>query len=151
VPPAIHLGNFWRASRGPLTPLTGGACPRSIISQLGTSAMNSVTHDPAHWHRRADEIRSVAIQMSDAESTRAMLEDRGRMRQACAKNRRSGQDTRRKRNRHYSCTNDIIETKGCVSTSIYLSTNCIAQHHHNLRSDQNPNPCTQKESQPAAM
>jgi hypothetical protein len=35
-------------------------------------AMNSVMHDPNH--RRADEARSVANQMTDAESTRAMLE-----------------------------------------------------------------------------
>jgi hypothetical protein len=36
--------------------------------------MNSVMHDPNHWRRRADEARSVANQMTDAESTRAMLE-----------------------------------------------------------------------------
>src|SRR4051812_29667469 len=35
--------------------------------------MNSVMHDPNHWHRRAYEARSVAIQMTK-ESKNAMLE-----------------------------------------------------------------------------
>ena len=36
--------------------------------------MNSVMHDPDHWRRRADEARSVAIQMTDVESKNAVLE-----------------------------------------------------------------------------
>jgi hypothetical protein len=33
----------------------------------------SFIHDPAHWRERAEEARTIADQMSDAEAKRMML------------------------------------------------------------------------------
>ena len=46
-----------------------------ITSRDGAQRMQnpSFIHDPAHWRQRAEEARTIADQMNDAEAKRMML------------------------------------------------------------------------------
>ena len=46
--------------------------PIQIQREFGPMPV-SVLEDPEHWHRRAEEARTLADQLSDTESKRTML------------------------------------------------------------------------------
>jgi hypothetical protein len=56
-------------------------------------------HDPDHWRRRADEARSVAVQMTGVESKNAVLEIAAEYDKLCRRVEDRAKTTWRKRER----------------------------------------------------
>jgi hypothetical protein len=57
---------LWNACPGAIVPLPG-------LQLTCTTVSNLILDDPKHWQERAEEARSIAEQLKDAESRRMLL------------------------------------------------------------------------------
>src|SRR5262249_54917553 len=56
---------------GTLVP--AGSFPLPDLQRMCITVLDSILNDPKHWEERAEEARSIAEQLKDAESRRTLL------------------------------------------------------------------------------